>query len=125
VDGLSLRPFLEGRRPGSWREEAHFEYDFRDRHAPGVQAALGLDGEACGLAVIRDRRYKYVHFAALPPLFYDLARDPDELQNRAGDPDYRDLVLAYAQKMLSWRMLSEERTLSHILLGPEGPRSRR
>jgi arylsulfatase A-like enzyme len=124
LDGVSLRPFLEGRRPASWRDAAHFEYDFRDRHAPGVQAALGLDGEACGLAAIRDRRYKYVHFAALPPLFFDLARDPDELQNRAGDPEYRDLVLAYAQKMLSWRMQSEDRSLSHILLGPEGPRSR-
>jgi arylsulfatase A-like enzyme len=125
LDGVSLRPWLEGETASAWRQEAHWEYDFRDRHAPAAEAALGLDAEACALAVIRDRRYKYVHFAALPPLFYDLERDPHELDNRAGDATYRDLVLGYAQKMLSWRMRSEDRTLSHIILGPEGPRSRR
>lgn len=124
VGGVSLRPWLEGTTPANWREEVHWEYDFRDRHAPAAEAALGLDAEACSLAVIRDRRYKYVHFAALPPLFYDLERDPHELDNRAGDSAYRDLVLRYAQKMLSWRMSSEDRTLTHVILGPEGPRSR-
>jgi arylsulfatase A-like enzyme len=124
LDGTSLLPWLKGETPSSWREEVHWEYDFRDRHVPAAEAALGLDAEACNLTVLRSRQHKYVHFAALLPLFYDLERDPHELQNRAGDPAYRDLVLAYAQKMLSWRMRSEDRSLSHIILGPGGPRSR-
>src|SRR5262249_45999143 len=72
------------------------------------------------LAVIRDERYKYVHFAALPPLFFDLARDPGELEDRAGDPAYQPLVLEYARKLLSWRMRSEDRTLTRYHLGPGG-----
>jgi arylsulfatase A-like enzyme len=124
LDGASLRPWCEGATPDAWRDAAHWEYDFRDRHEPAAQAALGLDAEACSLAVIRGRRYKYVHFAALPPLLYDLERDPDELRNLAEDPACQGLVLACAQRMLSWRMRSEDRTLSHVILGPGGPRSR-
>jgi arylsulfatase A-like enzyme len=81
------------------------------------------------LNVIRDEQYKYVHFADLPPLFFDLKNDPDELYNLARDPAYTELILEYAQKMLSWRMVNDERTLTHMTVGPEGitkrPRSRR
>jgi len=124
-DGRSLAPWLRGETPADWRREVHWGYDFRDLREPAAEAALGLGPEECGLTVIRDHRYKYVHFAALPPLFFDLERDPHEFDNRAGDPDYRGLVLAYAQKLLSWRMQSEDRTLSHMHLGPGGVFERR
>jgi arylsulfatase A-like enzyme len=120
LDGRSLGPFLAGTTPAGWRREVHWEYDFRDLRHLGPETALGLDSEQCALAVIRDERYKYVHFAGLPPLFFDLASDPDELRDRAGEPAYLPLVLAYAQKLLSWRMRHEERTLSHLHLGPGG-----
>jgi arylsulfatase A-like enzyme len=119
-DGRSLRPWLEGETPADWRREAHWEYDFRDLREPAAEIALDLHPEACNLAVIRDERYKYVHFAALPPLFFDLERDPQELENRAGDPAYQSLVLSYAQKLMSWRMRSQDRTLTRYHLGPGG-----
>lgn len=124
LDGRSLAPFLAGATPADWRREVHWEYDFRDLRDLGPETALGLDSEQCNLAVIRDERYKYVHFAALPPLFFDLADDPDELIDRAGDPACLPLVLAYAQKLLSWRMHHDDRTLSHFHLGPGGMISR-
>jgi arylsulfatase A-like enzyme len=124
LDGRSLAPFLAGETPSDWRCEVHWEYDFRDLRELGPETALGLDSEQCSLAVIRDERYKYVHFAGLPPLFFDLAADPDELDDRASDPAYLPLVLTYAQKLLSWRMRHEERTLSHLHLGPGGMVSR-
>jgi hypothetical protein len=65
-----------------------------------------------------------VHFSGLPPLFFDLAADADELIDRARDPAYLPLVLAYAQKLLSWRMNHDDRTLSHLHLGPGGMFSR-
>jgi arylsulfatase A-like enzyme len=120
LDGRSLLPFLAGTTPTDWRREVHWEYDFRDPRGLGPETALGLDPEQCSLTVIRGAHYKYVHFAALPPLFFDLESDADELCNRAEDPTYSGLVLAYAQKMLSWRMRYEERTLSHLHLGPGG-----
>lgn len=119
-DGASLLPFLEGRTPAAWRREVHWEYDFRDIKTQGAERALGLSSNQCALAVIRDAHYKYVHFTALPPLFFDLAADPNEFRNLAGDPAYRDLVLDYAQKMLSWRMAHGERVLINTLLTSDG-----
>jgi arylsulfatase A-like enzyme len=120
LDGRSLLSFLHGETPSGWREEAHWEYDFRDLRELEPERALGLASDQCALAVIRGARYKYVHFAALPPLFFDLQEDPDELHDRARDSAYQPLVLAHAQKLLSWRMAHEDRTLSHFHLGPGG-----
>jgi hypothetical protein len=53
-------------------------------------------------------------------LFFDLKNDPNELYNLAGDPAYTDLMLKYAQKVLSWRMVNDERTLTHLMVGPNG-----
>ena len=61
----------------------------------------------------RGRRTKYIHFTALPPLLFDLERDPYETENRADDPDYREVVLDCAQRMLSWRMTHEDRVLAN------------
>lgn len=119
-DGVSLRPFLTGQTPARWRKEAHWEIDFRDVRHGIPEKALGIHLHECCLNVIRDEHYKYVHFAALPPLFYDLRKDPYELSNMAGDPAYVDLVLQYAQKMLSWRMVNDERTLTGMEVGPGG-----
>jgi arylsulfatase A-like enzyme len=124
-DGSSLLPFLEGRQPGGWRREAHWEYDFRDIEGGLVEAALGLTGDQCTLNVIRDERYKYVHFTALPPLFFDLAADPHEFRDVAREPSYQNLVLEYAQRMLSWRMVHDERTMTNMFVTPSGLIERR
>ncbi len=71
--------------------------------------------------IIRDEKFKYVHFTSLPPLLFDLEKDPQEFVNRANDPAYLPVVLHYAQKMLSWRMNHDEQTLTHISITDEGP----
>ena len=119
-DGMSLLPFSRGESPVNWREEAHWEFDFRNRVGEMAEQGLQLTPDQSALSVIRGRRYKYVHFTALPPLFYDLERDPGEFVNRADDPDYRELVLDYAQRMLSWRMNHDERVLANHWVTPEG-----
>jgi arylsulfatase A-like enzyme len=123
-DGASLAPFLAGRAPERWREEAHWEFDFRNPADPSAEEALGLTLHQCALNVIRSERYKYVHFTKLPPLFFDLAEDPGEMRNLAGDPAHAPLVLRYAQKLLSWRMNHDEPALTHIALRKEGPLAR-
>jgi arylsulfatase A-like enzyme len=111
--------------PPAWRDAAHWEFDFRDPVESEAERALGLTMHQCTLNVLRDARYKYVHFTALPPLFFDLERDPGELVNRANDPAYRDRVLEYTQKMLSWRMNHDEQTLTHMMLTEDGVVARR
>ncbi|MFQ5785137.1 MAG: alkaline phosphatase family protein [Alphaproteobacteria bacterium] len=119
-DGCSLKPFLDGGAPPRWRREVHWEYDFRDVADDRIEAELGPDFGECSLAVIRDRRYKYVHFAGLPPLLFDIENDPGELENLADDPAYAPTALDYARKMLSWRMAHDERTLTGIKLTSSG-----
>ncbi|MDH3685882.1 MAG: alkaline phosphatase family protein [Myxococcales bacterium] len=125
-DGSSLLPFVEGgEAPSRWRSEAHFEFDFREPQTGGPERALDLTLHQCSLNVLRGERYKYVHFTALPPLFFDLQEDPEERVNRALDPACRDLVLEHAQRLLSWRMNHDEQTLTHMALTPDGVFERR
>jgi arylsulfatase A-like enzyme len=119
-DGASLLPFVEGRAPAGWRQEAHWEYDFRDIESQGPELALGIDSDACGITVLRDNRYKYVHFGGLPPLFFDLAKDPGQFRNLSADPQYMPLVLEYAQKMLTWRMRHAEHALARTFISNDG-----
>lgn len=76
--------------------------------------------DACSLAVIRDEHHKYVHFAGLPPLFFDLARDPHCFADLSRDPAAAPAMLAYAQKMLSWRILSSGREFTGMTTSPAG-----
>jgi hypothetical protein len=52
----------------------------------------------------------------MPPIFFDIDRDPAQVVNRAGDPAYAGTVLDYAQRMLAWRMRHTERTLTGMKL---------
>lgn len=119
-DGRSLLPFLEGATPSPWREEAHWEYDFRDVVGQRPETALGLASEQCAIGVLRGRRYKYVHFAAQPPLLFDLETDPGESRNLAEDPAHLPQRLACASRLLSWRMEHAEHALTAMHLTADG-----
>ncbi len=69
---------------------------------------------------MQDENYKYVHFAALPPLFFDLKDDPGQFVNRATDPAYATRMGEYAAKMLNWRLGFAERTLTGYRATPKG-----
>lgn len=120
VDGRSVLPFCHDQQPADWRTEIQYEYDFRDIFYSKAASTIGLGMDESSLAVVQDESYKYVHFAALPPLFFDLAKDSDQFVNRAEDPAYSDLVRLYAQKMLDWRLRYAERTLTHFRSTPQG-----
>ena len=115
-DGRSLRPFLEGATPSRWREAAHWELDFRNINDDSVDGRFGISIDECCLAVLRTARRKYMHFAGLPPLFYDIAADPGELDNLAGNPGFAVAEHELAQRMLSWRMAFNRRELTGIRL---------
>ncbi len=122
MDGRSLKPYLEGRDPEDARDEVHWEFDFREVVTGTAQEAFGLALDDCSLSVIRDAAFKYVHFAGLPPLLFDLAADPGELNNLAEDPAHLSTRLRYAEKLLTWRARHLDRTLTGLELTPDGVR---
>jgi arylsulfatase A-like enzyme len=119
-DGRSLLPFCEGETPADWRTEAHYEFDFRDLYYSQPESSLGVPMDKCSLAVVQDENFKYVHFAALPPLFFDLKADPHQFVNRANDPGYTVRMGEYAARMLDWRLGFAERTLTGYRATPKG-----
>lgn len=119
-DGYSLLPFLHGKQPSGWREAVFFEHDFRNVRTQRVENALNLTSDECSYAVTRDSKYKYVHFAALPPLLFDLENDPHEMENLAGRPEHLAMELACAQRLLNWRLVNQERLLTNMHVGSGG-----
>ncbi|MFC3676263.1 alkaline phosphatase family protein [Ferrovibrio xuzhouensis] len=124
-DGRSLLDFTYGTVPADWRTEVHYEFDFRDIFYSKPEGVLGTAMDQSSLAVVQDDDYKYVHFAALPPLFFDLKKDPGQLQNVAGDPAYAPKIMEYAQKMLDWRLRYADKTLTGYRASPHGLETRR
>jgi arylsulfatase A-like enzyme len=124
-DGHSLLGFVRGTPPADWRQEVHYEYDFRDVFYSQPERALGLHMDQCSLAVVEDVRWKYVHFAALPPLLFDLKEDPGQFRNLAQEPGHATVVRDYAQRMLNWRMCAADKMLTGYRAGPKGLETRR
>ncbi len=127
-DGASLRPFLDTDlngidAPERWRDCVHTEYDFRMPTSSMVQDTFGLRHDQCAVAVIRDRVGKYVQFGGdLPPLFFDLSEDPDELVDLVSVPDRSGQVLDYAQRLLRLRIEHTDARLANHRATPFGAR---
>ncbi len=119
-DGVSLLPLLHGPAPDGWRDALHYEYDFRDVHYSQPEADLGIGMDESSLCVIQDECWKYVHFAALPPLLFDLRADPHQMRDLARDPAHAGIVRDLAQRALSWRMRHADQTLTHYRSTPDG-----
>lgn len=49
-------------------------------------------GAVCGAYMIRKGRYKYIHYVGLPPMLFDLERDPYERSDLGRDPGYANAV---------------------------------
>jgi len=119
-DGRSLLPLVHtGQTPADWREAVHWEFDFRDPVFGEAEEALGLHMDQCTLNVRRTRRWKYVHFTALPPLLFDLEADPAELVDRSSDSAVATVLSEQARALLSWRMRHADKTLTHMRITPE------
>ena len=122
-DGVSLRPLLEGdgAAPAGWRRAVHFEYDFREPTSTLIEQAIGLRQDQCTIAVLRDERGKYVHFAGdLPALYFALDEDPGELVDRASDARCAPRVLEMAQQLLTLRMEHADPRLANTRATPDG-----
>jgi arylsulfatase A-like enzyme len=117
-DGASLQPWCNNAPKPTltrWRDEVHWSFDFRDIVTHAMENLLDLPSTHCHLQVLRTARLKYVHFAGLPPVLFDLEQDPHESINRADDPAARDLLMEGLQRMMNWRLRHEDQALTGYL----------
>ena len=49
-------------------------------------------GSTAGAFMIRNGKYKYVHYVAYRPQLFDLDSDPEELRDLAEDPAFNDVL---------------------------------
>lgn len=90
MQGRSLRPLLQGKDPGDWRDAIFYCY-------------WGAAPTHWG---VRSDRYKLVRFPQTDEIeFYDLKRDPTEMHNVAKDPKYAKAI-AKSRKQLA-RLIQE------------------
>jgi arylsulfatase A-like enzyme len=123
-DGRPLTGWLRGEVPEDWRDEVHFEFDFREPADRRTERAFDVTMDECSLAVLRDRHGKYVQFGGFPrfeSIYFDLDADPDQIVNRAAEPEYAATILDYAQRMLARRLRHAERTLTPTKITGLGP----
>jgi choline-sulfatase len=57
-------------------------------------------GSATGAFMIRHKQYKYVYYVDYPPQLFDLASDPEELEDRAADPHHASVLRECHERLL-------------------------
>jgi arylsulfatase A-like enzyme len=126
ADGYALQPFIVGEDVDHWRSEAHWSWNFSNPATKAAEQFFGLPMAHCALDVARGSEVKYVQFAAdasiLPPLLFDLASDPGQLHDLVSAGAASERGWSAAQRLVQWRMRTDDRTLSGTLLTAEdGP----
>jgi len=75
IDGKSVIPLMEGERDRN-------RTIFAEIHSGGVTIACFM---------VRQADFKYIHTTGYAPQLYDLAKDPKEWNNLAGQPEYQEV----------------------------------
>ncbi|MCA9085593.1 MAG: DUF4976 domain-containing protein, partial [Planctomycetaceae bacterium] len=82
MQGASLVPLLQGNTPANWRDSLYYHYfEF-----PAVHMVARHNG-------VRTRQHKLIHFYQFGEWeLYDLQKDPEELTNVYGQPEYAQVT---------------------------------
>lgn len=107
MEGNSLRALIAG-EDLSWPDMATSELMFEGRPTPTI--------------MVRQGTYKYVHIDESTALLFDIANDPQELQNLSGTPRHADMEKALADHVhnnwdfeaLVQRMVRDQRRRNFI-----------
>ena len=102
------------------KEYVIFDWDFRENHYTSFVQNEELAPEECNLSVIRTKKWKYVHFPSLPPLLFNMLDDPYEINNLANKKEYLKIQNNLLSKILTHRMIHQERQLSNSMLSKNG-----
>ena len=115
----SLLPFVAGAAPENWKDAVFMEADFGHPTRPTrFQSHLGLPTNQCNVSILREERWKYVHFGGgIVPMLFDLENDPRETQSLASDPAYTSEMSRLARKMIDRMTERRDRRLTGYSFG--------
>ena len=108
--GESLMPFLNGRRPKSWRTEMFTQTNGNEMY--GIQRA------------VFNHKWKYVFNGFDYDILYDLEKDPAELHNIIGKEEVRPVIKEMFKKMWGFgKKVRDNCTCPYIMtsFAPYGP----
>ncbi len=89
MQGRSIKPLLEGKTPGNWRDSIYYQYY--------EYPAVHMVQRHCG---VRTDRYKLIHYYLIDEWeLFDLEKDPEEDQSVYDDPEYADVVARLKEEL--------------------------
>ena len=106
IEGRSLLPLLEGQSP-AWRDFAYSELDYSFREARLLRGKTPQQARAFS---IRTERWRYVHWIDEPEQLYDLADDPQEMQDLGRDAGHADVRAGLRDRLLDFLVRRKHRT---------------
>ena len=98
LEGRSLLPLLRN-QPTPWRDAVFCELDYAFRE---TRLYLGRPVNACRAMMVRDERWKYIHFEGYRPMLFDLQEDPGELVDLGEDPGHEGARRDMSQRLFTW-----------------------
>ena len=124
LEGRSLMPFIRGEKPESWRDYAISEYDYS---MSPIANKLGVAAKDARLFMVATKKWKFMHAeGGLPPMLFDLEKDPDEFFDQGRNPAYQDALDECYAMLRDWALRCGQRTtLSDEELTTRRGRSRR
>ncbi|MBT2792088.1 sulfatase-like hydrolase/transferase [Paraburkholderia strydomiana] len=99
IEGVSLLPLMRHGTSAGWRDYAVGSLDYAYREARQI---LGRDPAACHGMMIREGRYKYMHWQDYRPQLFDLHDDPDELCDLGRDPALERVRSRMRDALIDW-----------------------
>lgn len=101
LEGNSLMPLLRSQKsPPNWRQYAVSETDYSHR---GTRSLLNLAPYDCRATMIREKRWKYIHYNLFRPQLFDLLNDPAELVDLGDDAAHQSVRDDMQTLLIDWR----------------------
>ena len=115
LEGRSLMPFLLNKAKGDWRKYVVSEYEYS---TTGIPEKLNISTKDARLFMVFDGRYKLIHAeGGIPPMLFDLKKDPQELKDLGPDKDINPEISLQIERLYKYlaewaRRPSQRNTLS-------------
>lgn len=99
LDGRSMAGFVTGKKPDAWRDEVFWQFDYGGAVDQAYLDRFGIKRQDCIMSVVRTKDYKYAAFPGTPSVLVDLTKDPLEMGNVSGQPEYAQIEADLAARL--------------------------